>query len=69
VTLRDETEWTELVRIGWNTLAPLHDAGTIANTILDVLDRPPPPEPTGDLYGGGVAAKRIAAKLVETADR
>lgn len=34
VTLRDETEWMELVEAGWNRLAPPADAHGLANVIL-----------------------------------
>lgn len=35
VTLRDETEWTELVEGGWNKLVPLKNSDTVARLIID----------------------------------
>ena len=37
VTVRDETEWKELVDLGWNHLADPSDANRIASTCLAVL--------------------------------
>jgi UDP-N-acetylglucosamine 2-epimerase (non-hydrolysing) len=54
VTLRDETEWTETVDCGWNTLVGA-DAEAIAEALrtpFDVSDHP-------SLYGDGEAARRI----------
>ncbi|MGB3500412.1 MAG: UDP-N-acetylglucosamine 2-epimerase (non-hydrolyzing) [Mesorhizobium sp.] len=59
VTLRDQTEWVELIELGWNRLAP--PAGErLASTILAALgtfgkDAMP--------YGDGKAAEAIAAVL------
>jgi UDP-GlcNAc3NAcA epimerase len=62
VTLRDETEWVELVEAGWNRLAGA-DPDTIRRAADELLDRPsPPPRPDG-LYGDGRAAARIADAL------
>lgn len=63
VTLRNETEWTELVGCGYN-----HVVGTepmnILQTVQNLIDVPPvfPIE----LYGDGHAAEVIAKTLVET---
>lgn len=59
ITARQETEWTELVEIGANTLAG-HDKETIARLL-----REPAPFPAGarSLYGDGDAGQRIVAAL------
>jgi UDP-GlcNAc3NAcA epimerase len=60
VTLRSETEWVELVELGWNRLAPPTDGEAIAEVARGCLDT------TGkqaDLYGGGNAASCIVALL------
>ena len=60
VTLRDETEWTELVESGWNRLAP-PDNADIAGSVLGAVDskghdvRP---------YGEGNAADLIVQNLI-----
>ena len=65
VTLREETEWTELIDLGWNQLLPPTDARTIEETIRAVLESPA----TADLsheampYGDGDAADRIRGAL------
>lgn len=59
VTLRDETEWVELVELGWNRLAPPAASG-LAETILGALgSRGAKAQP----YGDGTAAEAIAAVL------
>ena len=60
VTLRDETEWVELVSSEWNRLAPPLDAGTVAEVILAARGtRGAPVQP----YGDGHAAEKIVALL------
>ena len=38
VTLRDETEWVELVTTGWNRLAPPIDETAIAKAMISAID-------------------------------
>lgn len=63
VTLRTETEWTELVEAGWNRLAPPTDVKGVALAIREELSKAPRQEAWG-IYGDGHAATRIAARLV-----
>ena len=60
VTLRDETEWVELVDAGWNQLAPPVSEQAISTAVLAAIGtrganiRP---------YGEGDAAQRIVQRL------
>lgn len=60
VTLRDETEWVELVEMGWNQLAPPGQAD-ITETIRGAMGRK---GKTGHPYGDGNAAQHIATTLI-----
>ncbi len=60
VTLRDETEWVELVESGWNRLAPPTDSILVATAIQNALGtRGRAVSP----YGDGDAANKIASRL------
>jgi len=60
VTLRDETEWTELVESGWNRLAPPRGAESLRDMLLAAIGtRGRDVEP----YGPGDAATRIVQRL------
>lgn len=62
VTLRDETEWVELVDAGWNQLAPPGNADLLVDRVL----RAAAPDTVGerDLYGDGSAALAISRSLL-----
>jgi UDP-GlcNAc3NAcA epimerase len=61
VTLRDETEWVELIDLGWNRLAPPREPRQIVAILRDALraggGRAASP------YGRGDAAQLVAARL------
>ncbi|MGE3127787.1 MAG: non-hydrolyzing UDP-N-acetylglucosamine 2-epimerase [Fimbriimonadaceae bacterium] len=60
VTLRDETEWVELVELGWNTLAPPLSASAVESAILGAVGTN---GRDGTPYGQGDAAAKIAEAL------
>jgi UDP-GlcNAc3NAcA epimerase len=57
VTLRPNTEWTETVELGWNTLVDLD-----LEAARRALERDPPAE-RPPLYGDGRAGERVLAAL------
>jgi len=58
LTLRDETEWSDIVQTGWNQLV-----GAETATIVDAWRTFVPPTEHPPILGDGNAAKRIVAAL------
>lgn len=63
VTVRDETEWVELVHLGWNRLPTRFDRETISETIHAALNAPSGEDATP--YGDGSAARRILSIICD----
>jgi UDP-GlcNAc3NAcA epimerase len=66
ITVRAETEWVELVELGWNHLASPESTNAIVSEVTKAFERPSTDLPD-DIYGGGAAAKRIAKYLGQIA--
>ena len=65
-TLRDETEWVELVESGWNTLVPPKDAASVGQRLVALAEAPPPSQ-RESFYGDGRAGEAIARELAALA--
>ncbi|MCI0380749.1 MAG: UDP-N-acetylglucosamine 2-epimerase (non-hydrolyzing) [Gemmataceae bacterium] len=63
VTLRDETEWVELVELGWNRIVPPTSVDGIVAAVRESLTTTPTKTPPDNLYGGGKAGAAIVEKL------
>lgn len=66
ITLRDETEWVELIDLEWNRLAPPTDDKVLAKIILDSVGVK---GKDGSPYGDGHAADRILESILNVAAR
>ncbi len=62
VTLRDRTEWSELVESNWNTLISTQSTSNIITQIQQALLKPVPSVNTL-IYGNGTAANQIVDRL------
>jgi UDP-GlcNAc3NAcA epimerase len=62
VTLRGETEWVELVELGWNRLVYPHSANAVANGITEGLASPGGME--REPYGNGRSGELIVQRLL-----
>ena len=59
ITLRETTEWTETVELGWNRLVGSRAASAVLAALADL--EPPASHP--DLYGGGQAGEAVVAAI------
>lgn len=64
ITLRDETEWIELVHLGWNTLVPPTESTKIVEAVEKHLAYPP--APVASPYGDGTTSDKILNILIKT---
>lgn len=62
VTVRGETEWTELVDAGWNSLVPPSDASVLTRAVVHAVGRL---GSNVSPYGSGDASARIASVLAQ----
>ena len=65
ITLREETEWVELVESGWNGLISPPQPSLVAKGIKDLLNYREKGLPKIELYGTGNAAGLIMGYLIE----
>ena len=63
VTLRNETEWVELIDIGVNRVVPPTSTADVTGGLISALDDVPQQWPRANLYGGGHAGQYIADLL------
>jgi len=63
LTLREETEWIELVNLGWNRVVPPFSADVVSDAIKSSLKHFEGVE--GSPYGDGQSAAKITQCLVE----
>ena len=62
VTMRDQTEWIELIEIGANKLVGARTDLIVSTAALNFARRV---EDNQNLYGGGMAAQRIVDAMLE----
>jgi UDP-GlcNAc3NAcA epimerase len=59
ITMRDETEWTELVDSGWNVLV-----GANAKSIMKAIANATEPSAWPSFYGDGKASDKVVARIL-----
>jgi len=64
VTLRDETEWIELVQLGWNRLVSPFDEKVVSEEIIKTFSIQNNLSNSFEIYGGGTASVKIVESLL-----
>jgi UDP-GlcNAc3NAcA epimerase len=64
LTLRNQTEWSELVELGWNRVTPPVSARRVAEAIRSALAWTP--RPCSNPFGDGHAAEKIASIIQDS---
>ncbi|HQN20631.1 MAG TPA: UDP-N-acetylglucosamine 2-epimerase (non-hydrolyzing), partial [Syntrophobacteraceae bacterium] len=67
VTVREETEWVELIELGWNRLAPPTGSASLADAVSEAAARAPGSWESP--YGNGRSAEKIVEILIDRAGR
>jgi UDP-GlcNAc3NAcA epimerase len=67
VTVREETEWVELIELGWNRLAPPNGSVSLAEAVSEAVARAPGSWESP--YGNGRSAEEIVEILIDRAGR
>ena len=65
VTLQEETEWGELVQLGWNRLLPPRDAASVTAGIYAAFAEAVPGRPAKEPYGSGEASLNIVRRYCQ----
>lgn len=63
VTLRDETEWTELVDLGWNRICPPASVDVVVDAVRSAMTGTPTDDSAP--YGHGNASELITTELLD----
>ncbi|MGI9428337.1 MAG: non-hydrolyzing UDP-N-acetylglucosamine 2-epimerase, partial [Bythopirellula sp.] len=68
LTLRDETEWVELVQLGWNQLVSPESPAVVREVIVEALQQAEPPTCEVNPFGNGQAGGEIVGALSDAHD-